>query len=62
MDSIAEYGEAGGADGFQDKLTTRTRETTYGSDFWKQQYKTAEIEVFWLRGLASFPPPLNTIL
>lgn len=29
----------------EEKLTTRTRETTYGSDFWKQQFKTAEIEV-----------------
>lgn len=36
--------EEGPADA-EEKMTKRARETTYGSDFWKQQYKTAEIEV-----------------
>ena len=40
MNRIDEEEEAG-----EEKLTQRTKEATYGSDFWKQKYKTAEIEV-----------------
>lgn len=58
MNIIREQDEDDGGDEQGDKLTTRTRETTYGSDFWKQQYKTAEIEVLY-RAVPTLRVPLS---
>jgi hypothetical protein len=42
-----------GGGGDADKVTAHTREATYGSDFWKDQFKAAEMQVrLWAQKLS----------